>query len=208
MSSLSRTTPNLRENLETCGNIFKEQLITNIVGRDTLNSSSVRYNPYPLKWEAVTSSCYPTMKTAWNALRNITSTRMSRFCYNKNTARKKMKTDRTNRKKTHLIKSLYKIDEYAIELASEKRASNWFHAVELTWFNFNLNKSEVRDGIYLRYGREPTNTPLTSASGANFYLTHARHCAHGNFTHIYNNEIRDAFANLMIEFCHDVEVEP
>ena len=36
---------------------------------------------------------------------------------------KKMKTDRTNRKKTNLINSLNEIDQYAIDLVSEKRAS-------------------------------------------------------------------------------------
>ena len=37
---------------------------------------------------------------------------------------KKMKTDRTNRKKTNLMNSLIETDEYANDLASKKGASN------------------------------------------------------------------------------------
>ena len=37
---------------------------------------------------------------------------------------KKFKTDRTNQKKTNLIKILKETDIYAIDLASEKGASN------------------------------------------------------------------------------------
>ena len=41
-----------------------------------------------------------------------------------------------------------------------------------------------------------------------FKLTHALHCAKVGYTHIRHNEIRDTFANLMNEVCHDVEIEP
>ena len=75
-------------------------------------------------------------------------------------------------------------------------------------YNFNLNKSEFRDGIYLRYGWEPTKTPLTYACGANFNLTHTLHCAKGGCTHIRHKEFRDTIANLMNGVCHDVEIEP
>ena len=63
----------------------------------------------------------------------------------------KLKTDRTNRKKTTLINSLKETDKNAIDLASEKGASNWLNALPMSRYNFNLNKSEFRDDIYLRY---------------------------------------------------------
>ena len=112
------------------------------------------------------------------------------------------------KKKTNLINSLIETDKYAIGLASEKGGSNWLNALPLSRYNFNLNKSEFRDGIYLRYGREPTKTPPTCACGAEFKLTHALHCAKRGYTHIRHNEIKDTFANLMNEVCHDVEIEP
>ena len=42
-------------------------------------------------------------------------------------------------------------EKYVLELASEKGASNWLNAQPRSRYNFNLNKSEFRDGIYLRY---------------------------------------------------------
>ena len=95
----------------------------------------------------------------------------------------KLKTDKTNRKKTNLINSLYETEKYAIDLASEKGASNWLNALPLSRYNFNLKKSEFRIGIYLRYGWGLTKTPLTCACGADFNLTHALHCATGGYTH-------------------------
>ena len=89
---------------------------------------------------------------------------------------KKMKIVRTNQKKTNLINSLNETDKYAIDLASEKGASNLFNALQLSRYNFNLNKSEFIDGNYLRYGWEPTKTPLTCASGANVDMTLALYC--------------------------------
>ena len=62
LSFLARTTPNTMENLEICESIIKEQLLPNLVGKDTLTPNSVRYLPYPLKWADLTSSCHPIMK--------------------------------------------------------------------------------------------------------------------------------------------------
>ena len=61
---------------------------------------------------------------------------------------KKLKTNRTNQKKTNLIKSLNETDIYAIDLASEKGASSWLNALPLSRYNFNQNKQEFRDCIY------------------------------------------------------------
>ena len=90
-------------------------------------------------------------------------------------------------------------EKYALELPSEKGASNVLNALPLSRYNFNLNKSEFRDEIYLRYGWEPTNIPLTCACGQSFDLTHPLHCAKVGYTHMMDNEIRDTFANLMSE---------
>ena len=118
------------------------------------------------------------------------------------------KTKRTNRKNTNLINSLNETDKYAIDLASEKGASYRLNALPQSRYNFNLNKAEFRDGIYLRYGWEPTKTPLTCACGPSFNLTLVLHCAKGGYTHIRLNEVRDTFTNLVNQVCHDVEIEP
>ena len=85
------------------------------------------------------------------------------------------KTERTNQKRTNILNKLSHKEKYALELASEKGASNWLKVLPLSRYKFNLNKSEFRDGMYLRYGWEPTNIPLTCACGQSFYLTHALH---------------------------------
>ena len=57
--------------------------------------------------------------------------------------------------------------------------------------------------MHLRHGWEPTKMPLTCV--AKFNLTHALHGAMGGYTRIRQNEIKNTFANLMIEICHEVE---
>ena len=203
------------ENLEICQKIIKEQLIPNLVGKDTLKPQFREISSLPhkmgglniklpsdhqsyLEWSKETSLVLESQDPV------TPISQQEKIC----TKIKKLKTDRTNRKKTTFMNYLDETDKYAIDLASEKGASYWLNALPLNRYNFNLIKSEFRDGIYLRHGWEPTNTTLTGACGVNFNLTHALHCAKGGYTHIRHNEIRDTFANLMNEVCHDVEIEP
>ena len=98
--------------------------------------------------------------------------------------------------------------EYTIQLASEKGASSWLNALPLSKHGFDLTKTEFRDGIALRYTWEAKNTPAICSCGKEFSLTHALHCAKGGYTHLRHNKIRDVFANLMDDVCHDVQIEP
>ena len=50
-------------------------------------------------------------------------------------------------------------NKQAVELATEKRASNWLTVIPIKDLNFNLNKREFRDAIKLRYDLEFTDTP-------------------------------------------------
>ena len=68
--------------------------------------------------------------------------------------------------------------KYTIQLAPEKGAPSWLNALPLSKHGFDLTKTEFRDGIALRYNWEA------------------------------KNEIRDVFANLMDDVCHDVQIEP
>ena len=216
LSFLARKTPNTMENLEICENIIKEQLLPNLVYKDTLNPQFREISSLPLKvgglniklpsdYESYLEWSKETSLVLESQGPNTAVTQKEKIC----TKIKKLKTDRTNRKeKTNLINSSNETDKYAIDLASEKGASNWLNALPMSRYNSKLKKSEFRDGIYLRYGWEPTKTPLTCACGADFNLTHALDCAKGGYTHIRHNEIRDTFANLNNEVCHDVEIEP
>ena len=98
--------------------------------------------------------------------------------------------------------------KYIIQLASEKGASSWLIALPLSKHGFDLTKTEFRDGIALRYTWEAKNTPAICPCGKEFSLTNALHCAKGGYTHQRHNEIRDVFANLMDDVCHDVQIEP
>ena len=75
-------------------------------------------------------------------------------------------------------------------------------------YNCSLNKSEFEDGLHLRYGWEPPNTPHTCPCGQLFTLTQSLHCPKGGYTHLRHNENRDTFATLLDEECHDVEMKP
>ena len=162
LSFLARTTPNTVENLEICENIIKEQLLPSLVVKDTLNPQFREISSLPLKMGGLNiklpsdhesylkcSKETPLVLESQDIFTAVTQ--QEKIC----TRIKKLKIDRTNRKK-NLINSLNETDKYAIDLASKKGASNWLNALPLSRYNFNLNKSEFRDDIYLRYGWEPT----------------------------------------------------
>ena len=73
--------------------------------------------------------------------------------------------------------------KYTIQLASEKGASSWLNALALSKHGFDLTKTEFRDEIALRYTWEAKNTPAICPCGKEFSLTHALHCAKGEYTH-------------------------
>ena len=75
-------------------------------------------------------------------------------------------------------------------------------------YDFFLNKSEFKDGLHLRIGWEPPNTPHRCPCGQSFTLTHSLHCPKGGYTHLRHNENRDTFATLLDKVCHDIEIEP
>ena len=95
--------------------------------------------------------------------------------------------------------------KYTIQLASEKEASSWLNALSLSKHGSDLTKTEFRDGRALRYTWEAKNTPFICPCGKKISLTHALHCATGGYTQLRHNEIRDVFANLMDDVCHNVQ---
>ena len=95
-----------------------------------------------------------------------------------------------------------------INFASKKGASNWLSVLPLKRYNFSLNKSQFKDGLHLRYGWEPSNTPHSCPCGQPLTMIHSLHCPKGGYTHLRHNEIRDTFDTFLDEVCHDVEIEP
>ena len=98
--------------------------------------------------------------------------------------------------------------ERAVELATEKGASNWLTVIPIKEMNFNLNKREFRDAIKLRYDWEIANLPAMCTCWDLFTVYHAMVCRHGGLIIQTHNEIRDLEAEIMRTVCTDVEIEP
>ena len=75
-------------------------------------------------------------------------------------------------------------------------------------FLFDLTKSKFCDGITLRYSCEPVKKPSICACNENFTVARALLSPKGEYTPMRHNEIRDCFANLLCDVCHDIDIEP
>ena len=69
----------------------------------------------------------------------------------------------------------------AMELASEKGASNWLTSLPIEEFGFCLHKGAFRDALALRYGWPPSNVPLHCECGSTFTVEHVLSCPRGGF---------------------------
>ena len=98
--------------------------------------------------------------------------------------------------------------ERAVELATEKGASNWLTVIPIKEMNFNLSKREFRDAIKLRYDWEIADLPAMCTCGDLFTVDHAMVCRHGGLIIQRHNEIRDLEAEMLRMVCTDVETEP
>ena len=98
--------------------------------------------------------------------------------------------------------------ERAVELATEKRASNWLTVIPIKEMNFNLYKREFRDAIKLRYDWEFADLPAICTCGDLFTVDNAMVCRHGGLIIQRHNEIRDLEAEMSRMVCTNVETEP
>ena len=74
-------------------------------------------------------------------------------------------------------------------------------------YHFDQTKSKFRDEIALRDGWDLVKMPSLCACNENFTVAHAFPCPKGRYMHIRHNELRNSFANLLSDVCHDVEIE-
>ena len=96
----------------------------------------------------------------------------------------------------------------SMDLLNEKGSSSWLTVLPLKEHGFNLNKSEFRDALSLRYDWQLKNLPQHCVCGANFSTDHAMICPHGGMTILRHNEIRDMTADWLDEVCTETEKEP
>ena len=95
----------------------------------------------------------------------------------------------------------------ALDLATIRGASAWLSALPLSEYGFSLHKAAFHDAVALRYGWPLQRTPSHCACGAAFSVDHALSCPKGGLPSLRHNEIRDLTARLLIEVCHQVQVE-
>ena len=69
----------------------------------------------------------------------------------------------------------------AVDLATQKGASSWLTVLPIRDMNFDLNKSEFRDAVELRYDWEVPDLPSVCVCGGHFNLNHAMICKRGGF---------------------------
>ena len=67
----------------------------------------------------------------------------------------------------------------AVDLATQKSASSWLTVLPIRDMNLDLNKSEFRDDLKLRYDWEVPDTPSVCVCGDHFNVDHAMICKRG-----------------------------
>ena len=120
----------------------------------------------------------------------------------------KDKQEKLKEKMANVSANLSTENKRHIDQAKEPGASSWLSALPLEKFNFNMNKSEFRDAVALRYNKHLNNLPSYCVCGTKFDVTHAMNCKRGGFINARHNNIRDFEASLLNQVCTDVESEP
>ena len=96
----------------------------------------------------------------------------------------------------------------AVDLATQKGASSWLTVLPIRDMSFDLNKSEFRDAVKLRYDWEVPDTPSVCVCGDIFNVDHAMICKRGGLIIQRHNELRDLEAELLSMVCNGDETEP
>ena len=124
--------------------------------------------------------------------------------------------ERTQRKKTSreaaatLRPSLPIPQQLLVEVAGEKGVSSWLTSTPMTHQKDTiLNKREFRDGLALRYGLSPDDTPTPSncVCGSEFTITHMQTRPTGGYPTARHNQIQDFLSEVLTEVLEDVEQE-
>ena len=118
------------------------------------------------------------------------------------------KNDVLRTKVNDIKNSLTLKTQRAVELGSEKGASNWLTVIPIDEMGFTLNKGEFRDALKFRYDWKIADKPSICVCGDVFNVDHAMVCRRGGFIIQRHNELRDLEADMLSMVCNDVEIEP
>ena len=96
----------------------------------------------------------------------------------------------------------------AVDLATQKGASGWLTVLPIRDMNFDLNKSEFRDAVKLRYDWDVPDMPSVCVCGDHFNVDDAMICKRGGFAIQRHNELMDLQPEMLRMVCNGVETEP
>ena len=118
----------------------------------------------------------------------------------------RLKLSMISSNRTTLLEGATNSLKTSVELASEKRPSNWLTVLPLQEHTFSLHKTAFHDAFALRYGWDAARLPQHCACGTKFTV-YSFICPKGSFPSIRHNGIGDLTASLLTEVCHEVVVE-
>ena len=222
---LSRTTPCIAEEMKILEHHIKEReetLIPAIVGKDFISDEMRKIFSLPARLGGMgfidpskTSDLeYESSIIATSQLTEAIFNQVSHPELDQETQSEAMKI--VKKKKEVWYKGLQQniISESnttvakIIELSSEKGASCWLTSLPLKRYGFLLNKQEFHDAVCLRYNFAIKLAAKVCACGERYSVNHCLTCKKGGYVILRHNSLRDLFAELLREFCHDVDTEP
>ena len=170
---LNRTTPDMEEYLQEPEKQIKENLISSLTGNNTVTTTDRILFSLPIRNGGLNIS--PPED-------HINILRWSEFLGDFLSNADPMTAENSqHRIKLVIIEKMRVFDGkiFALQLASKKGAPSWLNASPLKIYgpSKKITKTEIRDGLAIRYGWEPKNIPASYPCGENFNLAHALHCA-------------------------------
>ena len=85
----------------------------------------------------------------------------------------------------------------AIKRAISGKTSAWLSVLPLATCHFDLSPAQFRDGLAVRYMRDPTDLPSKcDGCGASLTMQHALDCKVGGLVIQRHNEIRDCIGDI------------
>ena len=190
LSFLTRTTPEAFKKMDEIEKSVRHQLLPSITGKNHITDEDRNIFALPLRMGGLDllsntdfSRNYQWSQAICDPIENsdpeIAETEQTLI----NRSIKLRAQNSTFSKEAKNIKNCSS-EKKLTNLASQKGASNWLSLLHLKRKKFSLNKSEFKDGLYLRYGWERPNTPHTCPCGQPFTLTHSLHCPKGGYIHL------------------------